>query len=219
MSELTINAEIRKELGKKVTSLRREGKVPGVYYGHGQGNIPVTMSELTLRPLYKTSATHIINLKLDDGSVHSCILRDIQFDPLTDRPLHFDLYGIKPDEELTIEVPVILKGTPKGVKEGGTVQHVLHRLRVSCLPRYIPDNIELDIEPLEINRSIHVSEVTIPNVRILENESSTIVAVVPPTVQKEPAPAEAPAEAAAPAEPEVIGKGKKTEEGEEESEE
>jgi large subunit ribosomal protein L25 len=219
MSELTISAEIRKALGKKVTSLRREGKVPGVYYGHGQENIPVTMSELTLRPLYKTSATHIINLKLDDGSVHTCILRDIQFDPLTDRPIHFDLFGIKADEELTIEVPVVLKGTPKGVKEGGTVQHVLHRLRVACLPRHIPDNIELDIESLEINRSIHVSEVTIPDVRILDNESSTIVAVVPPTVQKEPTPAELPTEAVAPAEPEVIGKGKKTEEGEEEAEE
>jgi large subunit ribosomal protein L25 len=219
MSELTITGEIRKELGKKVTSLRREGKVPGVYYGHGQQNIPITLSELTLRPLYKTSTTHIINLKLDDGSAHTCVLRDIQFDPLTDRPIHFDLYGISADEELTIEVPVVLKGTPKGVKDGGTIQHILHRLRVSCLPRYIPDHIELDVEPLEINRSIHVSEITLPNVRILESESSTIVAVVPPTVIKEPTPAEAVAETAAPAEPEVIGKGKKAEEAEGEEEE
>ena len=212
MSEITINAEIRKELGKRVKSVRTAGKIPGVYYGHGQDNIPISMNELILRPLFRTSATHVINLKLDDGSTHTCVLKDIQFDPVTEKPVHFDLFGLNADEELTIEVPVILKGAPQGVKDGGTLQHVMHKLRVSCLPKYIPDHIEIDVAGMKINTSIHVKELSIPNVKILENESSTVAAVVPPTILKEPEPSvTAVAEAAA--EPEVIARGKKPEEG------
>ena len=212
MSEITINAEIRKDLGKHAKQLRAGGKVPGIYYGHGLKNIPISMGELTLQPLYRTTATHVINLKLDDGS--SCILRDIQFDPVTDRPLHFDLFGLNENEALTIEVPVTIAGTAKGVKDGGILQHILHRLKVSCLPKFIPDHFEVNVEALEINKSVHVRDLTMPNVKILENESSTVVAVVPPTVLKEAeaVPGALPAEAA-PAEPEVISKGKKVEEG------
>ncbi|MEX1139229.1 MAG: 50S ribosomal protein L25 [Bacteroidota bacterium] len=212
MSEIIINAEIRKELGKRVKAVRNAGKIPGVYYGHGQKNIPVSMQELTLRPLFKTSATHVINLKLDDGSSHTCILRDIQFDPVTEKPVHFDLFGLNADEELTIEVPVVLKGTPQGVKDGGTLQHVMHRLRVSCLPKYIPDHVEINVEEMKINTSVHVKDLSIPNVRVLENASSTVAAVVPPTILKEPEPGVAVVAEAA-AEPEVIARGKKPEEG------
>lgn len=214
MSEITVHAEIRKEVGKRTKRLRFAGKVPGIYYGHGQNNIPVMLSELSLRPLFRTTATHVINLKLDDGSSHTCILRDIQFDPVTDQPIHFDLFGLNANEKLTIEVPVVLKGTPQGVKDGGTLQHVIHRLRVSCLPRHIPDHIELNVADLKINTSIHVKDLTIENVHILENENSTVAAVVPPTVLKEPTP-EAVAVPEGPMEPEVIGRGKKVEEGEE----
>jgi large subunit ribosomal protein L25 len=213
MSEITLTAEIRKEVGKRSKTLRTVGKVPGIYYGHGQKNIPVTLSELTLQPLFKTSATHVINLKLDDGTTHSCILRDIQFDPMTDRPIHFDLFGLNADEELTIEVPVILKGSPVGVKDGGMLQHVIHKLRVSCLPKHIPDHVELDVTELKINNSLHVRDLSIPNVTILDSENSTVAAVVPPTILKEPEPTAVVAEA--PAEPEVIARGKKPEEGEE----
>jgi len=218
MSEIAVNAEIRKEIGKKAKHLLRDGKVPGIYYGHGQKNIPIALGELSLQPLYRTSAAKIINLKLDDGTVHPCILRDVQFDPVTDRPIHFDLFGLNENEELTIEVPVTVLGTPKGVKDGGILQHVIHRLRISCLPKNIPDHLEVNVENLEINRSIHVKDLTIPNVKVLENENSTIVAVVPPTILKEAevTPGAVAAEAA-PAEPEVIAKGKKPEEGAEEA--
>lgn len=215
MSEITLAAEIRKEVGKQAKRLRSQGKIPGIYYGHGQNNIPVALSELALRPLFKTSATHVVNLKLDDGSSHTCILRDIQFDPITDKPIHFDLFGLNAEEELTIEVPIVLKGIPAGVKDGGTLQHVLHKLRMSCLPRHIPDHIELDVTDLKINTSVHVKDLNVPDVKILEGESSTVVAVVPPTILKEPEPTAVVPEEEVLAEPEVIGRGKKPEEGEE----
>jgi large subunit ribosomal protein L25 len=222
MSEITLTAEIRKEIGKRTNVLRKTGKVPGIYYGHGQENIPVALSELILKPLYTTSATHVINLKLNDGSSHMCVLRDVQLDPVTEKPVHFDLFGLNENEVITIEIPVKLTGgIPKGVRDGGILQHILHKLKVSCLPKDIPDHVEINVEELEINRSIHVKDMVIANVKIMENETSTIVAVVPPVVVKEPEPAAvavAPT-AEAPAEPEVVARGKKVEEGTEETEE
>jgi large subunit ribosomal protein L25 len=219
MSEITLQAEIRKEVGKHARSLRRSGKIPGIYYGHGRQNILVELQEAALKPLYTTSAAYVINLKLNDGSAHMCILRDIQLDPVTERPIHFDLYGLSESEPLTIEVPIKLAGgIPKGVREGGILQHVMHRLKVSCLPKNIPDHIEIDVEDLGINRSIHVKDLAIPNVKILDVETSTIVAVVPPVIVKEPEPTAVVAPAAeTPTEPEVIAKGKKVEEGAEEA--
>jgi len=215
MSELTLTAEVRKEFGKHTRQLRAQGKVPGIYYGHGQQNIPVVLNELALRPLIKTTATHVINLTLDDGSTHTCILRDVDYDPVTDKPIHFDLFGLKADEAVTIKVPIVVKGTAQGVKDGGILQHIMHYVRVSCLPKHIPDHLEVDVTNLLMNRSVHVKELKIENVKILENENSAVVAVVPPTILKEAevAPAAEGVVAAAPAEPEVIAKGKKPEEG------
>jgi large subunit ribosomal protein L25 len=222
MSEITLTAEIRTEVGKHTHALRREGKIPGIFYGHGHKNILVKLPEMTLKPLYTTSATHVIQLKLNDGTTHMCVLRDVQLDPVTEKPVHFDLFGLNENETVTIDIPVKLTGgIPKGVRDGGILQHVLHRLKVSCLPKNIPNNIEINVESLEMNRSIHVKDLILENVKIMENETSTIVAVVPPVIVKE---AEPTAEAAvptaeAPAEPEVIARGKKVEEGAEETEE
>ncbi|HVN48828.1 MAG TPA: 50S ribosomal protein L25, partial [Bacteroidota bacterium] len=201
MSEITLTAEVRKAFGRRAKTLRTVGKVPGVYYGHGQQNIAVTLLEASLRPLYTTTATHIINLKLDDGSSHLCVLRDVQLDPVTEKPVHFDLLGLNENEKVTIEVPVkITGGIPKGVRDGGILQQVLHKLRISCLPKHIPDHVEINVSDLAINHSVHVKDISIPNVTIVESETSSIVGVVPPTVQKEAEAATATTAAAAPAE-------------------
>ena len=114
MHEIVLEAEVRTRLGKHTRAIRREGKVPGVFYIHGEENIPITVVEKSLKPLIFTSETHIVNLKLGDGSSKSCILRDIQFDPVTDLPIHFDLQGLRADEEITLEVPVIVGGAVSG---------------------------------------------------------------------------------------------------------
>ncbi len=216
MSEVVLSAEVRKETGKKVNRLRYDEKIPGVYYSRGEENINVTVTPLALKPLVYTSDTHLINLKLDNGQTKTCILRDVQFDPITDRPIHFDLQGVRENEELTVQVPVIIKGTPQGVKDGGTMQFVMHKVRVACLPKFIPEHIEVEVSELKMNDTIHVRDIKLQNARIVDNEAGTIVAVVPPTIVKEEVPGAAPdaAAAAAPAEPEVIAKGKKPAEGE-----
>ncbi len=211
MREIILQATIRTNLGKRNNIVRREGNVPGIFYIHGEENIPLTVQEKSLKPLIFTSETHVINLKLDNGEQKNCILRDIQYDPVTERPLHFDLQGLRENEKINVEVPiVIIGGTPVGVRDGGILQHVIHRLRISCLPKDIPEHIEVNPENLKINHFIHVRDLKLENVTILENEASSIVGVVPPTIEKEPVPGEVTAET--PAEPEVIAKGKKVEE-------
>src|SRR5690242_7470515 len=159
MRELTIEGEVRTAVGKRARALRRSGTVPGIFYVHGEPNLPVGILEKSLKPLVFTSETHIINLKLNDGSARSCILRDIQFDPVTDRPVHFDLQGVREDEEISLEVPVTLSGgTPVGVRDGGIIQQVIHRLRISCLPKNIPEHVEVNIAELKINHFIHVRD-------------------------------------------------------------
>jgi large subunit ribosomal protein L25 len=182
-----------------------------VFYIHGEKNISISVLEKSLKPLIYTSETHVINLQLNQGGEKSCILRDIQFDPITDRPVHIDLQGLRADEKINIEVPIVVTGgTPVGVRDGGVLQHVAHRLKISCLPKDIPEHIEINAENLKINNFIHVRDLKIDNVTILENEANTIIGIVPPTIEKE-ATATPTAEAAT--EPEVITKGKKPEEG------
>jgi large subunit ribosomal protein L25 len=219
MSEVVLNATVRTQTGKEAHKLRYEEKIPGIYYSRGEENINITATPLAMKPLIYTTSTHIVNLKLDNGVTKTCILRDVQFDPITDRPVHFDLQGVKENEELTVQIPVILAGSPKGVKDGGTLQFIMHKIRVSCLPKYIPEHIELNVTELGMNDSIHIRDIKIENVKVLDNESAAVVAVVPPTVVKDEAavpgaPEAAAAGAAASSEPEVIAKGKKPAEGE-----
>jgi len=213
MSEFVLEAEIRENTGKHAKYGRTAGLVPGVYYARGEESLNIQVPKVGLDPLVYTSETHVIELRLKDGSAKKCILRDVQYDPVSDRPIHFDLQGLKENERLTIEVPVVLTGgIPKGVRDGGMVQHMIHRLKISCLPRDIPEKIEVNIGELGINHSVHVRELNIPNVTILEAADSAVVGVMPPTIVKEPEPAVVAEEAIQ--EPEVVGKGKKTEEGE-----
>ncbi len=212
MEEFILSAEVRKHIGKKHgKAIRREKKVPGVFYVRGEQTVPISVTEKHLHPLVASSITRLINLRLDNGEAHNCILRDIQFDPVTDRPLHFDLQGIKADETVAIHVPVRLVGTAVGTRDGGLVQQTLHRLEVKCLPKDIPDFLEINIEHLAIGDSVHVRDLTLANLEILENENTTVVAVIPPIVEKAAEVAVVPE--AEVTEPEIVGaKGKKAEE-------
>ncbi len=213
MSEIVLNAEIRELTGKRAKHTRLAGMVPGVFYARQEKSLNIQVPKPGLDPLVFTSETHVIDLRLKDGSSRKCILRDVQFDPVSDMPVHFDLQGLKENEKLTIEIPVVLTGgIPQGVRDGGMVQHVLHRLKISCLPKDIPEKIEIDITNLGINHSVHVRDLNIPNVTVLENADSAVVGVLPPTIVKEAEVAAVTEEAIK--EPEVVGKGKKPEEGE-----
>lgn len=212
MSEVVLNAEVRTNTGKHAKQSRAKGMVPGIYYSRGEKNINVHVPATSLNQFVFTGEAHIIDLRLADGSSHKCILRDVQFDPVTDQPVHFDLQGLKENEKLNIEVPVALVGgTPKGVRDGGMLQHFLHKIRVSCLPKDIPEKIEINVLDLGINEFVHVRDLNVPNVTFAEAADNAVVGVMPPHVVKEEEAAPAAEETAK--EPEVVAKGKKPEEG------
>jgi large subunit ribosomal protein L25 len=209
MSELTINAESRKKLGGSTAlQLRQQGRIPGILYGHGEPSIPFHVKELDLRPLIYTNETHTVSLNLD-GAPTRCILREVQFHPVTDRVSHIDLIIIHANEKIRIEVPVKLIGTSIGVKDGGVMDFSLHKLSIEVLPDSIPEHIELDISNLKIGHSLHVSDLPANDAYTISTDAhAVIVTVAAPKAAEEVV---APTEAVV-AEPEQIKKGKKEEE-------
>ena len=210
MSEINLKAKKREEYKEStLNQIRKKGVIPGIYYGHDVGNISIAATEIDLRPIIYTTESHIVNLSFEgDTSNYSCILKDVQFHPVTDKPLHFDLIALKEGETSTIEVSVQLIGNAQGIRDGGILQHILHKLDVECLPKNIPSHIDVEITNMNINDSIKVSDLKLENIKILNDENASIVSIVPPTVEKEVV-----AEAAeGPAEPEVISKAKKDDE-------
>lgn len=180
MTEITLSAEVRKT-GKSVSNqLRRAGKIPGIYYAPGEEPLPIAVKESELKNLIYTTEAHVVKLKLNDGKEFQCILKDVEFDPVTDKPIHFDLYGLKAGAKITLEVPIVLVGKAPGVEKGGIIEHLLHAVEIECSSDAIPEHIEVDISKLDIGDSIHVRDLSIPGVKILENELAVVVAIVPP---------------------------------------
>lgn len=203
MEKVVLAGSVRTEFKKSANGqLRRAGKVPGVLYAKSIQPIAVTVLENSINPLVFTSETHVINLKLDNNQEFDCVLKDIQFDPVTDRVIHFDLHGITSGEKIEIEVPVTFKGSAIGVRDGGLLQTLLHKVTLSCLPNEIPEHIEIDITDLKMGQSIHVSDLNVANVEFQHAPETVVVTVSHPRTQAEAADGEARTE------PEVIAKGK-----------
>lgn len=213
MEKVLLEARKRENRSKSANNtLRRQGRVPGVIYSRQVKPVPVDVGEGSINPLVFTAKTHLISLNIEGLDPIDCIIKDVQFDPVTDKIVHFDLQAFDAKEKIQIEIPIHLVGSAIGVKEGGIVQHSLHKLEIECLPSDIPEEITVDISSLKLGESIHVKDLKLEGVDILNSEESIIVLVTHPKVEKEPVPSDVGAEVA---EPEVIGKGK-VEENEEE---
>lgn len=215
MAEIVLAAK-KREVGNKGANkeLRRNGVIPCIYYSKGKDPIVFSVEEVTLKPLVFTSETHIINLSFENEEPIGTIIKDVQFDPVTDRVVHVDFHGITLGQKLEIQIPINFTGSAIGVKEGGILQEVLHKLDVECLPRHIPENLSVDVTDLTIGDSIHVRDLEFENITILNHEDSTVVSVATPRVE-EVDEVEDEIEDAESAEPEVIAKGKTEEEEEE----
>jgi len=180
MSEASIVAEKRSEIGKRPTkALRREGKVPGVYYAHGEEPIHVAIDEKVLRTALQGDA-NILDLKIAK-TTKKCVIREVQWEPLHGSPLHVDLFGVKMDEKVAVDVPVRIIGEAVGVKQGGGgLQIILHELEIEALPADIPEYIELNVTELNIGDGIRVEDINLEKAEILSEPSQTIVLVQPP---------------------------------------
>ena len=166
MKSITINGSQRESVGKVATkALRNAGKVPCVVYG---GDKPVHFSadEKAFKNLVYTPNVYTAKIELD-GQTIDAVVQDVQFHPVSDKILHIDFYQIFEDKQVTMEIPVKLIGTSKGVIIGGALRHNIRKLKVKALPANLPDFIEADITELEIGNKLYVTQ--------LKNEAYTIL--------------------------------------------
>lgn len=208
-----LNVEVRNETGKQIAKrIRRDGKVPGIYYIHGENPISFSVDAKELR----TALTHkssILDVKLGQAEPAKCIIREVQWHPVSGVPLHVDLMGVRLTEEVTVEVPILLVGSAAGARDGGTLQQILRTLEIKCLPLDIPETINVDVSNLNIHDAIYVRDLKYEKIEILNDLEQIVVSVLAPRLEE----AAAPAPAAETAEPEVIERGKKAEEEKEEA--
>jgi large subunit ribosomal protein L25 len=220
MEAIKLASEYRASSGKGVArKLRASGKVPAVLYGHSEPPVSIAVNEMDfLRVLRVRGEMGIIDLTIEGEIKKECdaIIKEIQQHPASGKILHIDFQHILRGEKLKIDVPVYLVGEPLGVKEmGGVLEHGPREIEIRCLPRDIPERIEIDVKSLRIHDSIHIRDISsrYPDFDFLDDPATTLAIVVPPRVEAEAAPAAAEA-----AEPEVIGKGKEAEKEKEEKE-
>lgn len=205
MEKVVLEAKKRTKINKASRSaLRKEGRVPAIYYSKHHDPLAIDLSERALKPLVFTSKTHLLSLNLEGQEELECIIKDVQFDPVTEKIVHVDLLGLKKGEKIQIEVPVQLIGTPAGIKEGGVLQHTLHKIEIECLPVDIPEHVEINVSDLKLGHSIHAGDLKFNNFVVLNSAESIIASVTHPKVEKEATPAEGEETK----EPEVITKGK-----------
>lgn len=216
MEKLVLEAKERKIFTKSFRNeLRKNNVIPGIFYSRHGKPTAIAVTEKALKPFVYTSTTHLISLKVENNEEMECVVRDVQFDPLTDKVIHFDLLGLTKGEKFQLEVPVQIIGSPVGVKEGGVLQHLMHRIEIECLPINIPEHITVNVTDLKLNDAIHVGDLQLPDITILSLKDAVVVSVVPPKVEKVVTEAEAEAEAEVGAEeervePELVSKSKES---------
>jgi large subunit ribosomal protein L25 len=196
-----LTAHTRKRSGSgALNSLRREGLIPGVVYGKTESSFNVRLNRREVENVLHKSASEqiLVNLTIEDlGQTKLALIQDVQHNPLTGHITHLDFHAIREDEIIHASVPLELIGEPVGVKTGGgLLEHLFHTLEIKCLPKDLPDVITADVSGLELNQSLHLSEVKMPEGVKPVADGSVIVAIVSePKVAAEPTPAAAAAPA------------------------
>lgn len=171
-----------RELGKKVSkNLRSELRIPAVLYGPKvKENVHFSILESDLEKILSVGETKLQKLTVN-GKEYNTLLKNVEFDPVSDRALHVDFYVLDPKTPVTLKVPIRLTGTSRGVREsGGRVFQPLRIVRVRVLPEIIPAVFQVDISDLDIGDSVHVSELEMEGIIPLDDPSRTIVTIAPP---------------------------------------
>jgi large subunit ribosomal protein L25 len=177
MKTFELSGKKREALGKKDSAkLRNEGKVPCVLFGlENPVHFYVIKAELT--KLIYTPNVYLVNLEID-GKKHQAIMKDLQFDPVTDEVIHLDFKKISNDQLIKIEIPVEIEGFAKGIRSGGKLQVEVRRLKVMALPKYLPDSIKINVTELELGQSLRVSDLKFENLSILNGKSVPVVRIM-----------------------------------------
>jgi large subunit ribosomal protein L25 len=183
MEKVALKAQLREGRGKgSARSLRRGGSIPAVIYGLGDPT-PISLDRRELSRIINAGGGGSLLTVLVPGSdkERMAILKDYQLDPIKNELLHADLLEVAMGKAIHINVPVVLVGTAEGVKDGGILQQPTHEISVECLPGNIPEHIEVDMAPLGIGASVHVSDLVLPEgVKALTEPETVILTIAPP---------------------------------------
>lgn len=183
MATVTLNANLRETTGKRAARrLREEGKIPAVIYGRHEDTFTILLDSIEFKSSVHPEALEatLVNLQFPDDEIEErlSIMKEVQIDSLTGDVLHIDFQHVHEGEMIEVNVPTVLHGIPKGVKEGGVLEHVLRTLHIKCLPKNIPEHVTVEVEHMSIGDSFHVSEVTGLEVEILNPLDAVIATVV-----------------------------------------
>ncbi|MDP7162294.1 MAG: 50S ribosomal protein L25 [Phycisphaerae bacterium] len=202
-----LKATERTEIGtRKVRSLRREGLIPCIVYGHGKDAVPITLSRHDL----ETAIHHgerLLEIKLG-GHNQNVLIKEVQQDTFGQEILHVDLTRVSLDERVRVTVPIVLRGTPAGLDQDGVLQQAAANLEIECRVNAIPDEIRVSVTHLNVGDSIHMKDLELPESAVLVSNGEVRVCSVSVLAEEEVA------EEAAPEgteEPEVIGEQKEAE--------
>jgi large subunit ribosomal protein L25 len=184
MQTITIEGQLRTGLGKQAArQLRSEGKVPGVIYG-GARELNFSAPVTAFKNLVYTPDFQLAEIRLD-GATYRCIMKDIQFDKVTDDLNHVDFMELVEDKKVIATIPLKFTGAPKGVKDGGKLITKMKALRVKTLPKYLRENIVVDLTNLELNGNVRVEDVKADNYEILNSPRIPVASVVLTRVLKQ----------------------------------
>jgi len=184
MVEYKLNAELRTDLQKGATKrIRRAGMIPAVYYHHKEKPVALTLNLKELQHALRSSS-HIYDLDINKKS-HKCIIRDLQYDPISDAIIHADFMGVSLQEMVTVNIPVHITGIAVGVKTfGGLLEQHIWELTVKCQASKIPDGVTIDVTNLNLGDSINAGNIKIEGVEILTAATASIVSVIKPSAAK-----------------------------------
>jgi len=178
---VTLNAESRHEVGKKIAKkLRKQGRIPAIIYGEHKESIPISLSVSDLKTILKsdTGENTVLRIHRDDMQVDA-MLKEIQYDYLSDHIIHVDLIRIDLNKSVNINVPVLVQGEPIGVKvDGGIFDFMTRELKVRCLPTQIPREFVLDVSEMQTGQSIKVEDIEVAEgIKIMSDPHTVICAV------------------------------------------
>lgn len=189
MDNLNLSVQTRKKLGKKTDSLRQEGLIPGVLYGHGIKNQMVKVDEKDFKEVFKKAGeSTLVDLGVDDQNKVKVLIYDAQKDPVTGEYIHIDFYQIKKGEKITAKVALDFIGESPAVKnQEGVLIRNHDELEIKCLPKDLVHDIKVDLSKLEnLDDAIRVKDLDIPEeIEVLANKEDVITSVTPPRTTEE----------------------------------
>ena len=207
-----IKVEKREIFGKNASRrLRREGMIPAILYGGGSSNVPLTLKKQDVFMILKSDTGENTVFQVSfDSEIRDVMIKELQMDPVTDEILHADFVHIAMDKAIRVSVPLVSVGEAVGVKtEGGFVDFITRELEVECLPKNIPEHIEMDISGLHLRHSLKAEDITLPEGVKLITSSDTILVLIEAPLKEEEIEVEEEEEVIAEEEePGVIGKEK-----------